>query len=255
MRQSMLCEADLIAKRAALRWLSERHPRWTHQELADAVGMSRSWVSKWLQRLRQADQEDVMALHSRSRARQTPAASIASQPAVVQRILEIRTAPPENLQRVPGPEAILYYLHRDPTLTNAGLRLPRSQTPIWKILRGFGCIAQDRRRKPKPMQPRQPGEEVQFDLKDGSLVPADPEGKQQHVVEIANFVDAAPRSGCTARYAVISMRKPSSRWWPSFSASMVCPACSPLIMTRAWSAALPDAISPPRWCAFSGVLG
>src|SRR6266702_4810401 len=126
----MLCEADLIAKRAALRWLSERHPRWTHQELADAVGMSRSWVSKWLQRLRQADQEDVMALHSRSRARQTPAASIASQPAVVQRILEIRTAPPENLQRVPGPEAILYYLHRDPTLTQAGVRLPRSQTTI-----------------------------------------------------------------------------------------------------------------------------
>jgi transposase InsO family protein len=186
----MLGEADLIAKRAALRWLSERYPHWTHQELADAVGMSRSWVSKWLQRLRQADQEDVRALHSRSRARHTPPASIASQPAVVQRILEMRTAPPENLQRVPGPEAILYYLHRDPTLTNAGLRLPRSQTPIWKILRGFGCIAQDRRRKPKPMQPRQPGEEVQLDLKDASSVPADPDGKQQHVVEIANFVDA-----------------------------------------------------------------
>jgi hypothetical protein len=31
---------------------------------------------------------------------------------------------------------------------------------------------------------------VQFDLKDESLVPADPEGKRQHVVEIANFVDA-----------------------------------------------------------------
>jgi transposase InsO family protein len=40
------------------------------------------------------------------------------------------------------------------------------------------------------MAPRQPGEEVQLDLKDESLVPADPEGKRQHVVEIANFVDA-----------------------------------------------------------------
>ncbi len=127
-----------------------------------------------------------MALHSRSRACHTPPASIASQPTVVQRILEIRTAPPENLHRVPRPEAILYYLHRDPSLTQAGVRLPRSQTPIWKILREAGCMAQDRRSKPKPLQLRHPGEEVQFDLEDASIVPADPDGKRQHVVEIAN---------------------------------------------------------------------
>ncbi|HYT34600.1 MAG TPA: hypothetical protein VEL69_06160 [Ktedonobacteraceae bacterium] len=97
---------------------------------------------------------------------------------------------PENLHRVPGPEAILYSLHRDPTLKNAGLRLPHSQTPIGKIVRQAGCIALDSRQKPKPLEPRQPGEEVQFDLKDGSQVPADPEGKRQHVVEVANFIDA-----------------------------------------------------------------
>jgi hypothetical protein len=128
----------------------------------------------------------VLALHSRSRARRTPPAAIASQPAVVQRILEMRLAPPENLQRIPGPEAILYYLHRDPALKDAGLRLPRSQTPIWKILRQAGCMAQEPHRKPKPLELRQPGEEVQLDLKDGSSVPADPPGKRQHGVEIAN---------------------------------------------------------------------
>jgi hypothetical protein len=186
----MLSEAELIAKRATLRWLAQQHPEWTHQDLADALDMSRSWVSKWLQRLRRADPDDVMALHSLSRARHTPPVSIASQPAVVQHILEIRLAPPENLQRVPGPEAILYYLHRDPALKQAGVRLPRSQTTIWKILRQAGCIEQDHRRKPKPLELRQPGEEVQFDLKDASSVPANPEGKRQHVVEIANFVDA-----------------------------------------------------------------
>lgn len=121
----MLSEADLIAKRAALRWLVPQYPEWTHQELADALDMSRAWVSKWLRRIRQADPADVLALHSRSRARHTPPASIDSQPAVVQRILEIRVAPPENLQRVPGPEAILYYLHHDPALKQAGVRLPR----------------------------------------------------------------------------------------------------------------------------------
>ena len=186
----MLTEADLIAKRATLRWLAQQHPEWTHQDLADALSMSRSWVSKWFQRLHQADPDDIMTLHSRSRARHTPPASIASQPAVVQRVLEIRLAPPENLQRVPGPEAILYYVHRDPALHQASVRLPRSQTTIWKILRQAGCIAQDRRRKPKPLEPRQPGEEVQFDLKDASSVQASAEGKRQHVVEIANFVDA-----------------------------------------------------------------
>src|SRR5215472_15156926 len=101
----MLSEAALVAKRATLRWLAQRHPEWTHQDLADALDMSRSWVNKWLQRLCQADPVDVLALHSRSRARHTPPASIASQATVVQRILEIRAAPPENLQRVPGPEA------------------------------------------------------------------------------------------------------------------------------------------------------
>jgi hypothetical protein len=37
----MFSEADLIAKRAALRWLTKPHPQWTHQDLADALSMSR----------------------------------------------------------------------------------------------------------------------------------------------------------------------------------------------------------------------
>jgi hypothetical protein len=66
-----------------------------------------------------------MVLHARSRARKTPPASIASQTAVVQRIVEIGESPPENLHRVRGPEAILYSVHRDPELRKAGVRLPR----------------------------------------------------------------------------------------------------------------------------------
>jgi hypothetical protein len=42
----MLLEADLIVKRATLRWLAQRHPQWTHQELATALQMSRSWESR-----------------------------------------------------------------------------------------------------------------------------------------------------------------------------------------------------------------
>jgi Integrase core domain len=186
----METEAQLIVQRASLRWLAQQHPSWTQQDLATTLGKSLAWVKKWLKRLREAAPGDVMVLHARSRARKTPPASITSQIAVVQRILEMRENPPENLHRVPGPEAILYYLHRDPTLQKAGVRLPRSQTTIWKILRLFGCIAQEHRRKPKPLERKHPGEEVQLDLKDATTVPADPEGKRQHMVEITNFVDA-----------------------------------------------------------------
>jgi len=186
----METEAQLIMQRASLRWLAQQHPTWTQQELAMTLGKSLAWVKKWLKRLREAKPTDVMVLHARSRERLTPPASIARPPAGVQRILEIRESPPENLQRVPGPEAILYYVHRDLELRKAGVRLPRSQTTIWKILRLFGCIAQDHRRQPKPLERKQPGEEIQLDLKDATTVPADAEGKRQHVVEMTNFVDA-----------------------------------------------------------------
>jgi hypothetical protein len=175
----METEAQLIVQRASLRWLAQQHPSWTQQDLATALGKSLAWVKKWLKRLREAAPGDVMVLHARSRERLTPPASITSQTAVVQRILEIGESPPENLHRVGGPEAILYYLHRDPALQKAGVCLPRSQTTIWKILRLFGCMAQEHRRKRKPLERKHPGEEVQLDLKDATTVPADPEGKRK----------------------------------------------------------------------------
>jgi hypothetical protein len=65
----MLSEADLLAKRAALRWLAQQHPQWAHQDLADALAMLRSWVSKWLWRLRQADPADVVDLNRKPSVR------------------------------------------------------------------------------------------------------------------------------------------------------------------------------------------
>jgi hypothetical protein len=189
-------EAQLIVQRASLRWLAQRHPSWTRQELATTLGKSLAWVKKWLKRLREAEPGDVMALHARSRARTTPPVSIASQTAVVQRILEIRESPPENLHRVPGPEAIVSYLHRDPALQKAGVRLPRSQTTVWKILRTFGCIAHEPRRKPRPLERKHPGEEVQLDLKDAITVPADPPSASSSMWwKSPTLSMRAPRSG------------------------------------------------------------
>ena len=84
----------------------------------------------------------------------------------------------------------MYYLPRDPALHDRTEALPRSTRTVWKILRRNERISQERRRKRKPIERPQPLEEIQMDFKDASSVQAGPAGKQQHVVEVFNFVDA-----------------------------------------------------------------
>jgi hypothetical protein len=62
--------------------------------------------------------------------------------------------------------------------------LPRSTRTIWRILRKFGCILDAPRRHHRPQDRPDPMEEIQLDFKDATSVPPDPDGKQQHVVEI-----------------------------------------------------------------------
>lgn len=181
-------EAQWVAKRALLRHLASLHPEWTRPQLAAAVNCSVSFVKKWLKRFREADPNDLHVLFSRSRARHTPPPPPDLR--LVQRILEIRTSPPENLQRTPGPRPILYYLKRDADLQAQGLVPPRSIRTIWKILRKLGFILDPPERTHKPSEPREPLQEVQTDFKDITTIPPDPEGKRQHVIETLNFVDA-----------------------------------------------------------------
>jgi transposase InsO family protein len=181
-------EADWVAKRSMLRHLITLHPTWTPTDLATCLGHSESWVKKWRRRFKEAAPDDQQVLRSRSRARHTPPPS--TPPEVVQRILDLRDQPPENLQRVPGPRALLYYLPRHREGLPEDVRLPRSTKTIWKILRQHDRILVDRRRRSKPREQLDPLQEVQIDFKDASSVPADPLGKRQHVVETCNFVDA-----------------------------------------------------------------
>jgi transposase InsO family protein len=177
-----------IADRAMLQKLMQLHPEWTQQELADWIGRSLGWVKKWVKRLREASPGDTHVLFGKPRGRTTPYPQTDQE--VEERILAIRDIPPENLQRTPGPRAILYYLPRDPQLQHRTEPLPRSTRTIWKILQRNDRIARQRCRKRQPIERPQPLEEVQMDFKDVSSVPADPTGKQQHVIEVFNFVDA-----------------------------------------------------------------
>src|SRR5690349_12445484 len=175
-------EAEWFAQRAALRCLSRQHPTWTQEDFAATLGRSRSWVAKWLARLKEAAPDDLAVLHARSRARHTPPP--ATPKAVVERILSIRDEPPEHLRRVPGPKAILYYLPRDSEAQELGVPLPRSTRTIWKILRQHGRIALEVPRRHQRLERPAPLDEVQMDFKDASSVPADPDGKKQHTVEV-----------------------------------------------------------------------
>jgi transposase InsO family protein len=180
-------EAVYYAARANLRRLLQLHPSWTRAQLAQATGMSPGWVSKWKHRLSRAPGDDEQMLSARSRAPHHPPPRL--DPQVVERVLEIRDEPPEGLGRTPGPKAILYYLPRDESLQQAGLRLPRSTRTIHRLLREHGRIALRLPHAPDPCERPQPMQHWQLDFKDASSVPADPEGKQQHVVETLNIID------------------------------------------------------------------
>lgn len=180
-------EADYYAARANLRRLLNQFPTWTRQQYAQAVGMSLGWVKKWSHRLRAAPPEDEVVLQGHSRARTHPSQRISQR--VVERLLELRDHPPEGLGRTPGPKALLYYLPRDAELGESGERLPRSSRTIYRLLRDAGRIASRRTGQQEPIERPAPMSQWQVDFKDASTVPAQPDGKRQHVVEVLNAID------------------------------------------------------------------
>jgi Integrase core domain len=200
-----------LADRTTLRTLLRTQPHWTIRDLAQAVGRSRSWVKKWRTRLRAAAPEDDAILHSRSRARKHPPPALSQ--AVIDRILEIRDQPPANLQRTPGAETILYYLHHPEPASALPERLPRSSRTIWRILHQYGRIAAPGQRRHTPVERPAPLTVWQLDFKDASTVPADPAGTQQHVVEVLDTVDAGsslvinaqPRADFTAETTLVAV--------------------------------------------------
>jgi transposase InsO family protein len=108
---------------------------------------------------------------------------------VIERILHIRDHPPNNLGRIPGPKAILYYLQKEASATLQEERLPRSTRTIWQILRQHQRISEPRERVHQPFERPEPMVSWQLDFKDASTVPPEVEGKKQHMVEVLDAVD------------------------------------------------------------------
>ncbi len=177
------------AARANLSHVWQQHPNWKHAELAAALGSSQEWVKKWLKRLREelaggVPLEQIFQGHSR--ARKSPPAK--THPLVVEQILAIRDQPPQGLRRVPGQEAIRYYLEREPMLQFFQLPVPSCKT-MYRVLKTHERIAERGRLPRPPLERSAPMSAWQIDLKDVSTVGADPAGKRQHVVESLNIID------------------------------------------------------------------
>ena len=204
-------ESQWIVDRARLRQLRRQHHDWTQAQLAQALDYSLSWVKKWLKRFAEAAPDDYSVLFSQPSAPCERQKRV--QPEVERKILEIRDHPPENLARVPGPVTILYYLHRDKNLKESGAYLPRSTSTIWTILDRNQRIYRHHRPKPQPEERPDPLAHIQIDFKSISSVPADPDGKKQHVVETLNVVDkgtsilltATPREDFNAETVITTM--------------------------------------------------
>src|SRR5713226_7174552 len=180
-------EAVYYAARANLRRLLSQQPAWTRKQYAQAGGMSKGWDKKWVKRWQEAPPEEEAVLHSQSRARTHPPERISE--VVVDRILQMRDQPPEGLGRTPGPKALLYYLPRDVELAATGQRLPRSSRTIYRLVRHAARIQRRAPAQHAPLERPAPISQWQLDFKDASTVPAQPDGKRQHVVEVLNTVD------------------------------------------------------------------
>jgi hypothetical protein len=154
-------EEEWMRDRALLYDLLKETPSASPRELAQIIGRSLSWVNKWCKRLAKGDPQDPSLFCSHSRAHHTP--YFRWDFPVIQRIVEMRLSPPENLKRVPGPRALLYYLPRDPELQAAQVPLPRSSRTIWKILHVTSCLVPRSQKLPHPNELRKPLEEIQMD--------------------------------------------------------------------------------------------
>lgn len=180
---------SVYAARANLCSLHQQHLDWSHAQFAAALGYSKAWVKKWLKRLRDEQAAGVpleQICQGHSRARTQPPAK--THPLVVEQILLIRDQPPEGLRRVPGQEAIRYYLQRDPALAFFQLPVPSCKT-IYRVLKRHQRILERRTPHHQPLERPKPMSVWQLDFKDVSSVPADPYGKQRHVVETLNIID------------------------------------------------------------------
>jgi hypothetical protein len=130
-------EEEWMRDRALLRDLLEKTPHASPQELAQEIGRGVELGQEVAQAPGEIrDLHDLSVLCSYSRAHHAP--YFRWDVLVTQKIVEMRFAAPENLKRVPGPRALLYYLPRDESVASR----TRTTTPLQPNERARSCMLQ-----------------------------------------------------------------------------------------------------------------
>lgn len=206
-----MSEIEWLVDRTKLYDLKQQRPKAKACELAKEIGRSERWARKWLARFAEHEDKVSQLFCSQSRARKT-SNKLVSQ-AVVEAILDIRDNPPNGLGRTPGPKTILYYLPKHETVKGTEEYLPKSSSTIWQVLVDNHRIYRRQRSERQPEPLSEPMAAWQVDFKSIGSVPAEEDGKKQHVVETLNIVDkgtsiavaSVPRADYHARTAMVTL--------------------------------------------------
>jgi hypothetical protein len=179
-------EEEWVIDRIKLRDLLASNPDSPIEELKTTIGRSADFVCKWKRRFLSGQSDDQSLVRSQSRRRKQLPAPLDAR--VEAAILAVRDQPPAQLGRTPGPRCIRALLKRDETFLELGLPVPCT-TKIWQVLvqhqRILRCVPVKHKEiiRPAPMS------EWEIDFTDVDTAPAEPDGKQQHAVELLNVVD------------------------------------------------------------------
>lgn len=214
----MLISDDAARASLSVRW--QQHPAWSHAQFAAALGCSQSWVDNWRKRLREEQAGGLpveQSLQGHSRARRSPPSR--THPVGSEMILSMRDQPPDGLRRVPGQEAIRYYVERDPAVQFFQMPLPSCKT-IERLLKAHQRIPEHGKPVQQPLPRPKPLRAWQIDCKEVSRVPADPQGNHQPVVEpltsldtgTSVLLDAQVRADCTAETALEALARPLAKY-------------------------------------------
>lgn len=155
-------QSELIFLRMKLHDLIEQHPNWSNYRLSDELGKSESWIRKWRNRFREAEQESFEMYQSQSCA---PKTIWRETPLEVKKVVaQLRVELSEQYHRTAGPRLILHELRKREDLKDAGHYVPNSDRTITKILNELGYIYRPKKYERVPLILPAPMEEWEMDF-------------------------------------------------------------------------------------------
>lgn len=147
-------ETKLVYHRMKLRHLMKEHPDWTNKQLAEAIGLSVSWVRKWRPICKQ-EAAQLKDFTSKSRAPKRVANKTSQE--AIHYVINVHKELSKKYNRRIGPDLIVRELRERQATTE--IRLPRSNKTVWRILVANGLITKKPKKVTEPTNLSAPTEE------------------------------------------------------------------------------------------------